>query len=200
MQGSYPKWLFAKKKDGEGFESKEVHNAAEHEALEAKQPGVWAESPEHFDESGARLEVEDTVLEDPADAGPPSTGGEAVAYPKWLYHVDGKRAITVESKAAHDAMVDKADWLESPDLSANLQANAASNQEPAGQALWETPVRDVVEMLKGAPLVTLEKTFALEEKNPGGGRRTLLRELSEMIEEAQEAARLKAEQASQAQQ
>lgn len=188
MQGSYPKTLHDK--DGK---DKTVQNEVEHEQLEAKEPGRWAESPAHFDENGVRLEVEDTVIEDPADAGPASTGGEVVGYPKWLYHRDGKREQVVHSKEVHDALVDKDDWLEVKELSENLQSNSVTEKEHAGQSLWETPVRDVVEMLQGSSLSVLERTYAMEEKNPGGARRTLLRELSDLIEESQKAARLKAE-------
>lgn len=182
MTGSYPKYLF--KKTADGIVDKLVATEDAHIALEEKEPGVWAEGPEHFDEAGKAVHVEDTVEEDVIIPG--VTEGTS-AYPKWLYHVDGQRQQVVETKAAHDAMVDKDDWLESPDLSANLRSNSVAEKEEAGQALWETPVRDVLEMLKGATLATLEKTHALEEKNPGGPRRTLQRELADMIVDAQAA-------------
>lgn len=186
MEGSYPKYLF--KKDGEKVIEKLVATPEAHEALERADPGLWAEGPDLFDARGRAVHRPDPPPE--ASAGPASTAGEKVEYPKWLYHRDGKRAQVIETKEAHDALIDRGDWLEDLDLSAAQRANSVASSAPPGESLWETPVRDVVEMLRGASLPVLEKTFALEEKNPQapGGRRTLLRELSDMIEQAQKAA------------
>ena len=178
MEGHYPKYVFNAAK-----ESKLVASAAAHEALETKEPGVWAESPEHFDEAGKAIYVEDVVEESVVIPG--VTAGTS-PYPKWLYHPDG-RAQVIQTKDAHDALIDRDDWQESPDLTAAQQANSVAKTEAAGQALWETPVRDVLEMLKGSSLQVLEKTHAMEEQNPNGARKTLLRELADLIVEAQAA-------------
>ncbi len=185
MQGHYPKYLFKKNDKGELID-KLVATEDAHLALEEKEPGVWAESPELIGEDGKAIHVDDAE-EAPEVPIPGVTPGAGDAYPKWLYHADGKREQVVHSKEAHDALVDKADWHESPDLSAGLQSNSVANAAPAGESLWETPVRDVLEMVKGSSLMVLEKTYTLEEQNPHGPRKTLQRELADLIETAQKA-------------
>ena len=177
MKTHFPKWMYDK--DGKGLL---VKTEEQYDALDRE---VWAESPAHF-KDGVAFEVEE-VEADPDVVVPGETPG-TLAYPKWLYHSGDGRAMVVASKDAHDALVDKDAWLESPDLSAAQQANSVANAPPAGASLWETPVADVIQMLEKASLDTLEKTYHLEEQNPGKPRKTLLRELADMIEAAQKQA------------
>lgn len=170
MRIDYPKWLY--EVDGK---ARLVKSAAEHEALD---PAKYAESPADFNERGV------AVHRAPAEPDEPSAGSP---YPKWLYHPDGRAGIFTREQ--HDALSDRDQWVEDLAQTSALRANSVSTEAPAGAALWETPAADVLEMLAGAPLATLEKTFLLEEQNPGKPRRTLLRELSRLIEQAQKDAR-----------
>lgn len=173
----YPKYVF-----NQAGEAKKVASVDAHEALERAEPGAWAESPEHFGADGTRLEVDETEVDDEIVV--PGVTAGTQAYPKYVFHADG-RVVRVENEAEHARLTDRENWHETPGMTAADRQNSIATEPPAGASLWETSVPDVLEMLKGAPLETLEKTFTLEEQNPGRPRKSLLRELSELIEQAQ---------------
>lgn len=176
----FPKHIYVRQPDGT-CKAQEVKTP---EALEALDVDKWAESPADFDEDGVAIHREEVDLPDEVV---PGVTPNTEAWPKWLYHRDGKNARVFTQDEA-DRLIDKADWFESPELTENFQANKAvhETERPAGESLWETKVSDVLEMLKGASLEVLERTYEMENQNPGRPRKNLLRELGVMIEAAQE--------------
>lgn len=174
----FPKYVY--NKDGKDLL---VKTAEQFDALDQT---LWAESPAHFDADGNKIDVAEP--EDFGDLIVPGVTPGTAAYPKWLYHKDG-REILVNTAAQHEALPNKEEWQENKDFSEVAQANAVANGPHPGESLWDTPISDVLVMIEGESLEGLRRTRDLETQNTAytGGRRGLLRELDELIAAAEEA-------------